>query len=86
MDEQVVILVTDQGEGIPQDDQSYIFEPFFTTKPPGEGTGLGLAMSYKIVADHQGTISIDSEPGEGTRVTIELPKIAQLHHEPSISY
>jgi signal transduction histidine kinase/Na+/proline symporter len=86
IDDQVVIQVADKGNGIPEENQSYIFEPFFTTKPPGEGTGLGLAMTYKIVADHQGTIGIDSEPGEGTRITIELPKTAQQHHEPSISY
>ncbi len=84
--EQIEIQVTDEGKGIPEENQTYIFEPFFTTKPPGEGTGLGLAMSYKIVTDHQGTIVIDSAPDEGTRVTIELPKTAQLHHEPSISY
>jgi Na+/proline symporter/nitrogen-specific signal transduction histidine kinase len=86
MADQVVIQVSDQGEGIPERNQAYIFEPFFTTKSPGEGTGLGLAMTYKIVTDHQGTISIDSEPDKGTRVTIELPKTAQLHHEQTISY
>jgi Na+/proline symporter/signal transduction histidine kinase len=82
----VVIEVIDRGEGIPQEHQAYIFEPFFTTKPPGEGTGLGLALAYKIIADLQGTISILSEPGEGTRVTIELPKTSQLCHESNISY
>jgi signal transduction histidine kinase len=82
----VVIEVVDMGEGIPEENQAYIFEPFFTTKPPGEGTGLGLAMTYKIIADHQGAISVTSQPGEGTRVTIELPKASQLHHEPNISY
>lgn len=84
MGDQMVIEIIDQGEGIPQENQSYIFEPFFTTKPPGEGTGLGLTMTYKIVADHQGTIGIDSTFGQGTRVTIELPKAYPLHHESSI--
>jgi signal transduction histidine kinase len=84
--DQVVIEVIDQGEGIPRENQAYIFEPFFTTKPPGEGTGLGLTMTYKIIADHQGSINVDSAPGEGTRVIIELPKASQLHHESSISY
>ncbi|MEJ2593354.1 MAG: ATP-binding protein, partial [Candidatus Thiodiazotropha sp.] len=82
----VRIEVIDRGEGIPEENQAYIFEPFFTTKPPGEGTGLGLAMAYKIVTDHNGTINIDSRPGHGTRVTIELPKASKLHHEPSINY
>jgi signal transduction histidine kinase len=82
---QVVIEVSDRGEGIAQENHAYIFEPFFTTKPPGEGTGLGLTLSYKIVSDHQGTINIDSTPGEGTRVTIELPKASQLHHESNIA-
>lgn len=82
----VNIEVVDQGEGIPKENQAYIFEPFFTTKPPGEGTGLGLAMAYKIITDHSGTINIDSQPGQGTRVIIELPKASQLHHEPSTNY
>jgi Na+/proline symporter/signal transduction histidine kinase len=85
IDGTVHIEVVDQGEGIPEENQGYVFEPFFTTKPPGEGTGLGLAMAYKIVTDHNGTINIDSRPGHGTRVTIELPKTAQIHHEPNIN-
>jgi Na+/proline symporter/signal transduction histidine kinase len=85
-DEMVKIEVSDQGEGISLKNQQYIFEPFFTTKPPGEGTGLGLAMAYKIISDHSGTIDVESEPGQGTRIIIELPKAAQLHHESNLAY
>ncbi len=65
--------ILDQGDGIPENELEYIFEPFYTTKPAGEGTGLGLAMAYKIILDHEGSIDVDSEPGIGTRVIIDLP-------------
>jgi signal transduction histidine kinase len=50
-----------------------VFEPFFTTKPPGEGTGLGLSVSYGIIQAHGGAISVDSTPDVGTTFTILLP-------------
>ena len=50
-----------------------VFEPFFTTKPPGEGTGLGLSVSYGIIQAHEGTISVESTPEVGTTFTILLP-------------
>jgi len=50
-----------------------VFEPFFTTKPPGEGTGLGLSVSYGIIQAHGGTISVESTPDVGTTFTISLP-------------
>ncbi|WP_420443393.1 sensor histidine kinase [Candidatus Poriferisodalis sp.] len=72
-DESAVISVRDNGTGIPPDVAQRIFEPFFTTKPTNEGTGLGLAMSNDIVRGHGGQITVDSEPGEYTEFTVELP-------------
>ncbi len=72
-DESAVIRVRDNGTGIPPDVAQRIFEPFFTTKPTNEGTGLGLAMSNDIVRGHGGQISVESEPGEYTEFTVELP-------------
>lgn len=71
---EVVIEILDHGKGIPVHLQEFIFEPFFTTKAPGEGTGLGLSMSHKIIQEHHGSILIDSEEGAGTRVEIRLPQ------------
>ncbi len=72
-DESAIIKVRDNGTGIPPDVVQRIFEPFFTTKPTNEGTGLGLAMSNDIVRGHGGQISVESEPGEYTEFTVELP-------------
>ena len=72
-EESAVITVRDNGTGIPPDVAQRIFEPFFTTKPTNEGTGLGLAMSNDIVRGHGGQISVQSEPGEYTEFTVELP-------------
>jgi signal transduction histidine kinase len=73
-DEQVVIVVSDNGIGIPDSVKSKIFQPFFTTKPTGEGTGLGLSLAYDIVTKgHAGTLTADSKEGEGTTFTITLP-------------
>jgi len=67
------IKIVDHGEGISDTDMSHIFNPFFSTKPEGEGTGLGLSVSYGIIKKHDGEISLDSEVGKGTRVEIRLP-------------
>ncbi|MGE3784225.1 MAG: sensor histidine kinase, partial [Alphaproteobacteria bacterium] len=73
--ETVEITVRDNGIGIPPEIRDRLFQPFFTTKPAGEGTGLGLSLSYDIVAQqHGGTISVDSEPGAFTEFTIRLPR------------
>jgi signal transduction histidine kinase len=68
----VTVQITDDGPGIPLENQSHIFDPFFTTKEVGEGTGLGLDIVRRVVADQGGVISVDSEPGQ-TRFTVRLP-------------
>jgi signal transduction histidine kinase len=70
----IQIEIQDQGEGIPEHIRERIFEPFVTTKKPGEGTGLGLSLVYRIVEDHGGQVEIDSVPGTGTRAVIRLPR------------
>ena len=72
-DDAIVIEVEDDGPGIPQEVQAHIFEPFFTTKRAGEGTGLGLSVTYGIVKDHGGDIRIEDPPGGGTRFVVILP-------------
>ncbi|MCX7943793.1 MAG: ATP-binding protein [Deltaproteobacteria bacterium] len=67
------ISVKDTGPGIPPDVMGHIFEPFFTTKPVGQGTGLGLSVTYGIVKQHNGEILVDSKVGEGATFTIILP-------------
>jgi signal transduction histidine kinase len=70
---QVRLAVRDDGYGIEEKDLGRIFDPFFTTKPTGEGTGLGLAVSYGIVKHHGGDILVDSRPGAGSEFTVTLP-------------
>jgi PAS domain S-box-containing protein len=67
------ICIEDSGSGISEENKALIFEPFFTTKPEITGTGLGLSVSYGIIKNHNGIISIDSASNKGTRVTISLP-------------
>jgi C4-dicarboxylate-specific signal transduction histidine kinase len=69
----VSIIVSDTGHGMPAAVSQRVFEPFFTTKPPGEGTGLGLSVSYGIIQAHGGTISVESTPDVGTTFVISLP-------------
>jgi two-component system, NtrC family, sensor kinase len=69
----VQIRVRDDGPGMSADVQSKIFDPFFTTKEVGQGTGLGLSVSYEIVERHHGTLAVDSAPGAGATFTITLP-------------
>ncbi len=74
--ERVVIEIEDDGPGIPAEIQPRIFDPFFTTKPPGQGTGLGLDISYNIVVNkHRGDIKVFSEPGK-TCFQVWLPVTA----------
>jgi signal transduction histidine kinase len=65
------VRISDNGSGIPEDKIGRIFNPFFTTKE--KGTGLGMAISRKIVEAHEGTIEVASEVGRGTEFTIRLP-------------
>jgi signal transduction histidine kinase len=73
-DHYVCIRVRDNGCGIPPEVQAQIFEPFFTTKDVGKGTGMGLAMAYGCIANHQGWIHLQSEPGKGTEFFLFLPR------------
>ena len=84
--EEVIIEILDQGKGIENHQLENIFEPFYTTKPPSEGTGLGLALVYKIVKEHKGTIEIDSQAGVGTHIILKLPKKSRLFHAPDIDH
>ncbi|TMH99259.1 MAG: ATPase [Betaproteobacteria bacterium] len=70
---EIWIRFEDTGCGIPKEHLHRIFEPFFTTKPVGQGTGLGLSVSYSIVRRHGGSIEVESEVGRGSRFTIRLP-------------
>jgi two-component system, NtrC family, sensor kinase len=73
--DQVVIKISDNGTGMPEDVRSQIFNPFYTTKPIGKGTGMGLSISYQIVTDrHGGSLTCDSAAGSGTTFTIQIPQ------------
>jgi signal transduction histidine kinase len=70
----VRLSITDTGAGMTPDLAARVFEPFFTTKPPGQGTGLGLSQVHGFVKQSGGHVAIRTAPGEGTTVTIELPR------------
>ncbi|MBN4004952.1 PAS domain S-box protein [Nostoc sp. LPT] len=71
---QVIIRITDNGLGIPEDVKKQLFDPFFTTKPIGQGTGMGLAISYQIITErHGGFLECISQPGQGAEFVIKIP-------------
>jgi two-component system, NtrC family, sensor kinase len=74
IDDKIEIKVKDNGNGIPQKVLDKIFQPFFTTKPTGQGTGLGLSLSYDIVTKgHGGELKVSTKEGEGSEFVIQLP-------------
>ena len=73
--DKVLISVRDNGPGIPQKILDKIFQPFFTTKPTGQGTGLGLSLSYDIVKAHGGELKVETKEGEGSEFIIQLPVV-----------
>ena len=78
-----VIEVRDTGGGMAPEVLARIFEPFFTTKEPGRGTGLGLAVAYRIVENHQGALLAESEPGRGSTFYLYLPALEQAEPAPA---
>jgi two-component system NtrC family sensor kinase len=71
--DEIHVVLTDNGKGIPPERIERIFEPFYTTKAPGRGTGLGLSVCHQVIKQHDGHILVDSQVGEGTRFTVILP-------------
>ena len=74
-DHQVFVEIADTGYGIEKKNLACVFDPFFTTKPTGEGTGLGLSVSYGIIKNHGGDILVKSEVGKGSAFKIVLPVV-----------
>ena len=74
----VEVAISDTGHGILPEQIDRIFDPFFTTKASGQGTGLGLSIAYGIVTTHRGTISVQSEVGKGSTLTIRMPIAAEI--------
>jgi signal transduction histidine kinase len=73
LNDKVEIRVADNGNGIPSKVVDKIFQPFFTTKPTGQGTGLGLSLSYDIIKAHSGEIKVETKEDEGSEFIIHLP-------------
>ena len=73
----VIIEFEDDGSGMDEQTAQKIFDPFFTTKAPGQGTGLGMSISYKVIQRHNGEISVTSKEGQGTKFTIKLPIVRE---------
>lgn len=83
VDKYVEISISDTGQGIKPEDMEKIFDPFFTTKPVGEGTGLGLSVTYSIIERHGGVIAVASQYGKGATFKVTLPIDASQHKKPA---
>src|SRR5262249_2832350 len=70
---EAIVEIEDNGCGIPPENLSRVFEPFFTTRPVGQGTGLGLSVSFGIIRDHGGAIEVESQVGRGSTFRVRLP-------------
>lgn len=80
--QQILIQVCDNGTGMSEEIVKNIFNPFFTTKPPGQGTGMGLAVAHGIIQDHNGDIQVNSQLGKGTCFRISLPVCSDTTNHP----
>ena len=74
----VHVMIRDNGNGVPDKVKDKIFQPFFTTKPSGQGTGLGLSLSYDVIKTHGGELLLETKQGEGTTFTITLPEVEAI--------
>ena len=85
-DQKQVFTITDTVSGIRAGDLPYIFDPFFTTDATGQGTGLGLSVSYAIISQHFSSIEVENTVGQGVRFTVRLPKApgAPGHHPKTV--
>jgi signal transduction histidine kinase len=81
--ETICLAVADNGVGMSEEVRRQACEPFFTTRPAGQGTGLGLAIVASIVHGHGGSLTIESEPGKGTEITLRLPTSGATEPAPS---
>jgi signal transduction histidine kinase len=73
LSDKIEISVKDNGRGVPKEIREKIFQPFFSTKPTGQGTGLGLSLSYDIIKAHGGTLEVNSKEGDGSEFVVHLP-------------
>jgi signal transduction histidine kinase len=80
-DGSIELRFTDNGPGIPEEELTHILDPFYTTKEPGDGTGLGLSVSYRIIEGLGGTMSAESSVGKGTTITLNLPLYGKEERE-----
>ena len=83
--DQAVLQVDDSGDGVPPEHVPYLFTPFFTTKDPGQGTGLGLSLSYGIIESHGGRLSYEPAPEGGARFTLSLPRVEAVEEPAGVT-